>query len=180
MCVSWMCVSSRGISWTPVSLWSNKIVSSHETLLLETGHLLITFLQSQDYLPTRRNGAWCPVLSTAYTTQLIILCGIPHSAVALSTGASSQHGVWEQQPHVCISSRHFFCLVSDTHNCTGNLSNHFWIKLLECCTSERCTQPSICSNRHLCIFTWFRLSQHHSLSPTSNLPMLMNQYSVYV
>lgn len=38
-------------------------------------------------------------------------------------------------------------------------------------------QLSICSNRHLCIFTWFHLSQHHSLSPTSNLPMFRIQYS---
>lgn len=110
----------------------------------------------------------------------------PFSCGCLSTGASSQRGAWtpsaarEQQPHACISSRYFICLVSDTHNCTGNLSNHFWIELLECCTSERFSQPSMCSNRHLCIFTCFHLSQHRSLSPTCNLPMLMIEYSLCV
>lgn len=111
----------------------------------------------------------------------------PVSCGRLSTGAPSQCRAWtpsvarnNSQPRVCISSRHFICLVSDTHSCTGNLSNHFWIKVLGCCASERCMQPSVCSEWHLCISTRFHLSQHHSLSPTCNLPVLMIEYSVHV
>lgn len=103
MCVSWMCVSCRGISWMPVSLQSNKIPSCHEILLLETS--LDDILVVIGLFVYKKK--WCMMPCSEHCTHNTVNHPVwdpPFSCGCLSTGAGPGLLLWPgNNSHVCAS-----------------------------------------------------------------------------